>query len=69
MPIALDHIMVPSKNKELASGSLPHGADDGQVNISLGGKIIYCDESDGRVLELLTKSYARVGLPRRRTKL
>lgn len=127
MPIALDHIMVPSKNKEFAaerlasilgvkwgpakigpftavyvnSGftidfdewqeefpkghycfrvddglfdevlsrirlagipyrSLPHGADDEQVNTSLGGKIIYWDEPEGHVWELLTKSYARV---------
>lgn len=39
--------------------SQPHGPDDHQVNTSLGGKIVYWNQPDGHVWELLTKSYAR----------
>lgn len=36
-----------------------HGEDDYQVNATLGGKIVYWNQPDGHVWELLTKSYAR----------
>jgi catechol 2,3-dioxygenase-like lactoylglutathione lyase family enzyme len=39
--------------------STPHGTDDGMVNTSLGGKILYWSVPDGHVWELLTVSYAR----------
>jgi hypothetical protein len=39
--------------------SLPHGADDHQINTSLSGPIVYWSEPDGHVWELLVESYAR----------
>jgi catechol 2,3-dioxygenase-like lactoylglutathione lyase family enzyme len=39
--------------------SLPHGADDHQVNTSLGSPLVYWSEPDGHVWELLVHSYAR----------
>ena len=39
--------------------SLPHGAEDSQVNTSLGGPIVYWSKPDGHVWELLVESYAR----------
>lgn len=43
----------------VAYRSLPHGADDHQVNTSLGSPIVYWSEPDGHVWELLVDSYAR----------
>jgi len=43
----------------IAYRSLPHGPNDGQVNTSLGSRIVYWSEPDGHVWELLTHSYAR----------
>lgn len=39
--------------------STPHGAADMQVNTYNGGRIVYWNEPDGHVWELLTASYAR----------
>ena len=39
--------------------SQPHGKVDYQINTSLGGKIVYWNEPDDHVWEILTKSYAR----------
>lgn len=39
--------------------STPHGPVDMQVNTQHGGRIVYWDEPDGHVWELLTVSYAR----------
>lgn len=39
--------------------SLPHGPDDGRINTSVGGRIVYWREPDGHVWEALTRSYAR----------
>lgn len=39
--------------------SLPHGPVDHAVNTAHGGRIVYWDEPDGHVWELLTESYAR----------
>ncbi|HET6628963.1 MAG TPA: VOC family protein, partial [Woeseiaceae bacterium] len=41
--------------------STPHGAVDRQVNTRHGGKIVYWNEPDGHVWEILTVSYARRG--------
>lgn len=41
--------------------STPHGAVDHQVNTQHGGKIVYWNEPDGHVWEILTVSYARRG--------
>lgn len=39
--------------------SLPNGPDDYRVNTYKGGKIVYWNQPDGHIWELLTKSYAR----------
>ena len=39
--------------------STPHGPEDLKVNTSLGSKILYWNQPDGHVWELLTISYAR----------
>ena len=39
--------------------STPHGAVDRQVNTQHGGNIVYWNEPDGHVWEILTVSYAR----------
>ena len=43
----------------LAYRSLPHGPMDMRVNTAHGGSIVYWEEPDGHVWELLTMSYAR----------
>lgn len=43
----------------IAWRSLPHGPADRQVNTAHGGRIVYWDEPDGHVWEILTLSYAR----------
>jgi catechol 2,3-dioxygenase-like lactoylglutathione lyase family enzyme len=100
MPIALDHLLIPPRDRRAAAErlnailgvpwaapvqhcafrvsdaefdallerlqalgvprrSLPHGPDDGRVNTSVGGRIVYWREPDGHVWEALTQSYAR----------
>lgn len=39
--------------------STPHGLSDMQVNTRHGGSIVYWNEPDGHVWEILTLSYAR----------
>jgi catechol 2,3-dioxygenase-like lactoylglutathione lyase family enzyme len=41
--------------------STPHGPVDFEVNTDHGGRIVYWNEPDGHVWELLTVSYARRG--------
>lgn len=43
----------------IAYRSTPHGPVDSQVNTQHGGRIVYWDEPDGHVWEILTLSYAR----------
>ena len=43
----------------IAHRSSPHGPMDMQVNTAHGGSIVYWEEPDGHVWELLTESYAR----------
>ena len=40
--------------------STPLGPDDGQINTSLGSKIVYWSQPGGHAWELLTISYARL---------
>lgn len=54
-----DEVLSRIQRMGIGYRSHPHGANDGKVNTSLSGKIIYWDEPDGHVWELLTKSYAR----------
>ena len=37
----------------------PHGPNDNTVNESGAGRIVYWNEPDGHVWEILTQSYAR----------
>jgi len=39
--------------------STPHGPVDSQINMSHGGRIVYWNEPDGHVWEMLTLSYER----------
>jgi catechol 2,3-dioxygenase-like lactoylglutathione lyase family enzyme len=39
--------------------STPHEPSDNTVNESMGGRIVYWNEPDGHVWEILTRSYAR----------
>ena len=47
----------------IAYRSTPHGAADYQVNPAFGGSLVYWDEPDGHVWELLTVSYERQPSP------
>jgi len=47
------------KAKGIAWRSLPHGEADRKVNTAHGGRIVYWDQPDGHVWEILTESYAR----------
>jgi aminoglycoside 3-N-acetyltransferase I len=47
------------KESGIAYRSLPHGPDDYKVNGAFGGKLVYWNEPDGHVWELLTVSYER----------
>ncbi|MFO1426082.1 MAG: VOC family protein [Steroidobacteraceae bacterium] len=54
-----DAILARLQHIGVAYRSLPHGPDDGQVNTSVGGRIVYWREPDDHVWEMLTVSYAR----------
>lgn len=43
--------------------SVPHGPDDNKVNPAFGGRLVYWNEPDGHVWEILTVSYERQGGP------
>jgi catechol 2,3-dioxygenase-like lactoylglutathione lyase family enzyme len=43
--------------------SSPLGPDDGEINRSFGGRLVYWSEPDGHVWEILTVSYARAEPP------
>ncbi len=54
-----DAILGRINAKGIAWRSLPHGEADGRVNTAHGGRIVYWDQPDGHVWEILTESYAR----------
>jgi catechol 2,3-dioxygenase-like lactoylglutathione lyase family enzyme len=54
-----DAILARIRAAGIAYRSTPHGPMDMQVSTRLGGSIVYWDEPDGHVWELLTVSYAR----------
>lgn len=54
-----DAILGRIRDAGITYRSLPHGPMDGQVNTAHGGSIVYWEEPDGHVWELLTESYAR----------
>lgn len=56
---AFDAILGRIRAAGLAFRSTPHGPVDHTVNTAHGGRIVYWNEPDGHVWELLTLSYAR----------
>jgi catechol 2,3-dioxygenase-like lactoylglutathione lyase family enzyme len=58
-----DAILARIRAAGIAYRSMPHGAMDMQVNMHHGGSIVYWDQPDGHVWELLTLSYARQPQP------
>lgn len=54
-----DAILGRIRDAGIAYRSTPHGATDMQINTQHGGSIVYWNEPDGHVWELLTVSYAR----------
>lgn len=57
--VEFDAILGRIKERGIAYRSLPHGPVDGQVNTNHGGRIVYWDQPDGHVWEMLTVSYER----------
>ena len=58
-----DAVLARIRAAGIAYRSTPHGATDMQVNTQHGGSIVYWNEPDGHVWELLTVSYARQPQP------
>lgn len=56
---AFDAILGRIRAKGIDYRSSPHGPMDRQVNTEHGGRIVYWDQPDGHVWEILTVSYAR----------
>lgn len=54
-----DAILERIKAAGIEYRSNPHGPADRQVNTEYGGSIVYWNEPDGHIWELLTVSYAR----------
>ena len=54
-----DEILARIREKGIQYRSSPHGPVDMQVNTQHGGRIVYWNEPDGHVWEILTVSYAR----------
>ncbi len=54
-----DAILERIKAAGIEYRSNPHGPADRQVNTEHGGSIVYWNEPDGHIWELLTVSYAR----------
>ncbi len=54
-----DAILARIKAAGIEYRSTPHGPVDMQVNTRHGGSIVYWNEPDGHVWEILTVSYAR----------
>lgn len=58
-----DAILARIKSAGIPFRSLPHGPDDYQVNPAFGGSLVYWNQPDGHVWELLTVSYERQSAP------
>ena len=54
-----DEILERIKERGIEYRSTPHGPVDMQINSAHGGRIVYWNEPDGHVWEILTVSYAR----------
>lgn len=58
-PDDFDSILARIRAAGIPYRSMPHGPVDMRINSYGGGKIVYWNEPDGHVWELLTVSYAR----------
>lgn len=56
---AFNSILSRIRSAGIAYRSTPHGPVDNKVNPAFGGSIVYWDQPDGHVWELLTVSYER----------
>jgi catechol 2,3-dioxygenase-like lactoylglutathione lyase family enzyme len=54
-----DSILSRIQSAGIQYRSAPHGPVDMKINTDYGGRIIYWNEPDGHVWEILTASYAR----------
>jgi hypothetical protein len=54
-----DGILARLEAHRIPYRSAPHGPVDMQINTQHGGRIVYWNEPDGHVWEILTVSYAR----------
>lgn len=62
-PDEFDAILDRIKAAGISYRSTPHGPVDMQVNTQHGGSILYWNEPEGHVWEILTVSYARQAKP------
>jgi len=58
-PVEFDAILGRIKAVGISYRSTPHGPVDMRINTQHGGSIVYWNEPDGHVWEILTVSYAR----------
>jgi catechol 2,3-dioxygenase-like lactoylglutathione lyase family enzyme len=58
-PEEFDAILGRIKAAGIAYRSTPHGPVDMEINTRHGGRIVYWNEPDGHIWEILTVSYAR----------
>lgn len=54
-----DGIVARIRERGVAYRSTPHGPVDLQINTQQGGRMVYWNQPDGHVWEILTRSYAR----------
>ena len=57
---SFDAILHRIQSRGIPYRSTPHGTADMSVNTNHGGRIVYWNEPDGHVWEILTVSYARL---------
>jgi catechol 2,3-dioxygenase-like lactoylglutathione lyase family enzyme len=57
-----DDILGRLQRAGIAYRSNVHGPDDGRVNTTYGGRLLYWNQPDGHQWEILTVSYARQGI-------
>lgn len=58
-PEAFDAILARIRAAGISCRSTPHGPADGKISTHGGGKMVYWNEPEGHVWEILTVSYAR----------
>ena len=54
-----DAIHARLRERAIPHRGSPHGPDDGKINTDYGGRLVYWNDPDGHMWEILTVSYAR----------